>query len=72
MAAPVGRGDEEEEELVNTAKEVLAHYERTNKASGKAREAVAKLVRVRDARVALGQGFPERALEVRFSLGCSI
>lgn len=59
-----GQGPDEGEELANTAKEVLGHYERTNRASGKAREAVVKLVRIRDARVAKEQGLPERALEV--------
>ena len=58
---------DEGEELASTAKEVLSHYERTNRASGKAREAVVKLVRIRDARVAKEQGLPERALEVRYS-----
>jgi len=59
-----GHGPDEGEELANTAKEVLGHYERTNRASGKAREAVVKLVRIRDARIAREQGLPERALEV--------
>jgi nuclear pore complex protein Nup93 len=58
-----GPGDESEE-LANTAKEILGHYERTNKAGGRAREAVFKLVRIRDARVAKESGFPDRALEV--------
>lgn len=57
------------EELANTAKEVLSHYERTNRARGKAREAVVKLVRIRDARVAKDQGLPERALEIMESTG---
>ncbi|KIM32731.1 hypothetical protein M408DRAFT_326475 [Serendipita vermifera MAFF 305830] len=64
-----GQGPDEGEELANTAKEVLGHYERTNRASGKAREAVVKLVRIRDARVAKEQGLPERALEIMESTG---
>jgi nuclear pore complex protein Nup93 len=59
-----GNDTDAAEELANTAKEVLSHYERTNRARGKAREAVVKLVRIRDARVAKEQGLPERALEV--------
>lgn len=64
---PGGDADEGEE-LANTAKEVLGHYEKTNKASGKAREAVVKLVKIRDARIAKEQGLPERALEVRHNM----
>ncbi|KAG8834375.1 hypothetical protein FRC17_009050 [Serendipita sp. 399] len=68
ISVPVGGGDEGEE-LANTAKEVLSHYERTNRASGKARDAVVKLVRIRDARVAKEQGLPDKALEIMESTG---
>lgn len=64
IAEPSGGGDEGRE-LSNTAKEVLNHYEKTNKASGKSRDAVVRLVRVRDARVAKDSGQPEKALEVQ-------
>jgi nuclear pore complex protein Nup93 len=70
ISEPVGGGGDDEG-LIETAREVLQHYERTNKAGGKAREAVSKLVRIRDARVAKDQGMPERALEVRFNSYCA-
>ncbi|KAG8823281.1 hypothetical protein FRC19_004266 [Serendipita sp. 401] len=68
ISVPVGGGDDGEE-LANTAKEVLSHYERTNRASGKARDAVVKLVRIRDARVAKEHGIPDKALELMETTG---
>jgi len=50
--------------LEQTAGEILRHYERTNKAAGKDREAVVRLLRIREAMVAKEAGRPEVALEV--------
>ncbi|TFK47932.1 nucleoporin-interacting protein NIC96 [Heliocybe sulcata] len=50
--------------LEQTAGEILRHYERTNKAAGKDREAVVRLLRIREAMGAKEAGRPEVALEI--------
>jgi nuclear pore complex protein Nup93 len=50
--------------LSETAKEILKHYERTNKGAGRSRDAVVKLVKIREARSAKNARQLEKALEV--------
>jgi len=50
--------------LSGTAREILKHYERTNKGAGRSRDAVVKLVKIREARSAKNAGQLEKALEV--------
>jgi nuclear pore complex protein Nup93 len=54
--------------LEKTAAEVLRHYERMNRAVGKDRDAVVRLLRIREAMDAKNAGRPEVALDVGFSL----
>ena len=56
--------DEKAQTIEQTAAEILRHYERTNRAVGKERDAVIRLLRVREAMKAKGAGRPELALEV--------
>lgn len=56
--------DEKSRGIERTASEILRHYERTNRAVGKNRDAVVKLLRVREAIEAKENGKPEVALEV--------
>ncbi|KAF9443620.1 NIC-domain-containing protein [Macrolepiota fuliginosa MF-IS2] len=56
--------DEKARSIERTASEILRHYERTNRAVGKNRDAVVKLLRIREAIEAKGNGKPEVALEV--------
>jgi nuclear pore complex protein Nup93 len=58
-----------EREMEKTARDVLRHYERTNRAPGREREAVVRLLRVRDALDAKAAGRPDVALEVMESTG---
>ena len=58
-------GDEGARTIEKTAADILRHYERTNRAVGKERDAVIKLLRVREAMEAKEAGKPEIALEVR-------
>lgn len=51
--------------LNETAKEILKHYERTNRGAGRSRDAVIKLIKIREARNAKNTGQLEKALEVR-------
>lgn len=61
MPAP----DEKSKAVEKTAVDILRHYERTNRAVGRDREAVTKLLRIREAMNAKEAGRPEVALEVR-------
>ena len=63
-------GDEKARAIERTAADILRHYERTNRAVGKERDAVIRLLRVREAMDAKDAGRVEQALEVRFSLLC--
>lgn len=56
--------DEKARSIERTASEILRHYERTNRAVGKNRDAVVKLLRIREAMEAKANGRPEIALEV--------
>ena len=58
--------DEKSRVIEKTAVDILRHYERTNRAVGRDREAVTKLLRIREAMNAKEAGRPEVALEVRF------
>ena len=58
-------GDEKARTVERTAADILRHYERTNRAVGKDRDAVIKLLRVREAMDAKEAGRAEHALEVR-------
>jgi len=51
--------------IEQTAAEILRNYERTNKAVGKDRDAVVRLLRIRDAMDAKRAGRMEVALDVR-------
>ena len=57
--------DEKSKAIEKTAVDILRHYERTNRAVGRDREAVTKLLRIREAMNAKEAGRPEVALEVR-------
>jgi nuclear pore complex protein Nup93 len=57
--------DETSKAIEKTAVDILRHYERTNRAVGRDREAVTKLLRIREAMNAKEVGRPEIALEVR-------
>ena len=57
--------DEKARTVERTAADVLRHYERTNRAVGKERDAVIRLLRVREAMDAKDAGRIEQALEVR-------
>ena len=56
--------DEKARAIEKTAAEILRHYERTNRAVGKDRDAVIRLLRIREAMDAKNAGRPEVALEV--------
>ncbi|KAI0079058.1 nucleoporin-interacting protein NIC96 [Panus rudis PR-1116 ss-1] len=56
--------DENARNIEKTASEILRHYERTNRATGKERDAVVRLLRVREAIEAKEAGKPELALEI--------
>lgn len=58
-------GDENARAIERTAADILRHYERTNRAVGRDREAVIRLLRVREAKDAKEAGRVEIALEVR-------
>jgi Nup93/Nic96 len=51
-------------ELAQTARDILRHYERTNKGAGKAKDAVVKLLKIRTAREAKEAGNLDAALQV--------
>ncbi|KAF8491289.1 nucleoporin-interacting protein NIC96 [Gautieria morchelliformis] len=50
-------------ELAQTARDILRHYERTNKGAGKAKDAVVKLLKIRTAREAKEAGNLDAALQ---------
>ncbi|KAF8525242.1 nucleoporin-interacting protein NIC96 [Hysterangium stoloniferum] len=56
-------------ELAQTARDILRHYERTNKGAGKAKDAVIKLLKIRDAKEAKENGNLEAALQAIESSG---
>ena len=56
--------DEEARNIERTAGEILRHYERMNRATGKERDAVVKLLKVREAMEAKDAGQAELCLEV--------
>jgi nuclear pore complex protein Nup93 len=67
--------DEKGRAIEKTAADILRHYERMNRAVGKDREAVIKLLRIREAVDAKNAGRPEIALDVTIAfewdfLGC--
>lgn len=55
---------EESARLEGTAREILRHYERTNRAAGRERAVVAKLLNAREARECKEAGRADRALEL--------
>lgn len=56
--------DEKAKDVEKTATDILRHYERTNRGVGKDRDAVIKLLRIRDAIEAKNAGHPEVALDI--------
>jgi nuclear pore complex protein Nup93 len=58
--------DEKDRSLEKTAVEILKHYERTNRAVGKDRDAVVQLLRIREAMEANTQGRPDVAIDVSY------
>lgn len=60
--------DEKARAIEKTAADILRHYERTNRAVGKERDAVIRLLRVRDAMDAKDAGRVDTALEVSVDL----
>jgi nuclear pore complex protein Nup93 len=56
--------DEKAKQLERTASDILRHYGRTNRAVGKDRDAVIKLLRIREAVEAKNAGKPEVTLDV--------
>ncbi|KAN0129758.1 nucleoporin-interacting protein NIC96 [Lactarius tabidus] len=63
LAAP-GSGGERARSLEAAASDIIRHYERTGRAPGRARDAVVKLLRVREALDAKAEGRLDRALEI--------
>lgn len=63
LAAP-GGGGERARSLEAAAIDIIRHYERMGRAPGRARDAVVKLLRVREALDAKADGRADRALEV--------
>jgi len=56
--------DEKARSVEKTAGDILRNYERTNRAAGKDRDAVVKLLKVREAMDAKNAGRPEVAIDV--------
>ncbi|KAI0266882.1 nucleoporin-interacting protein NIC96 [Gloeopeniophorella convolvens] len=63
LAAP-GGGGERARSLEEAASDIIRHYERMGRAPGRARDAVVKLLRVREALNAKAEGRLDRALEI--------
>jgi nuclear pore complex protein Nup93 len=63
VSNPGGEGDKGRT-IERTAVEILRHYERTNRAVGKDREAVVRLLRLREAMDAKDAGRVDVALDV--------
>ena len=68
LAAP-GGGGERARSLEAAANDIILHYERMGRAPGRGRDAVVKLLRVREALDAKAEGRLDRALEVRSHSG---
>jgi nuclear pore complex protein Nup93 len=66
--AQLGGEGEKGRAIERTATDIMRHYERTNRAVGKDRDAVVRLLRIRDALDAKNAGRAEIALEVRTSV----
>jgi nuclear pore complex protein Nup93 len=64
--------DEKARAVERTAGEILRHYERANRAVGREREAVVRLLRIREAMEAKNAGRPEAGLDVRLLAICHI
>lgn len=62
--------DEKARALEKTAAEILRHYERANRAVGREREAVVRLLRIREAIEAKNSGRADAALDVCY-FSCS-
>lgn len=62
-------GGEPGVELAQTARDILRHYERTNKGAGRAKDAVVKLLKIRAAREAKEKGNLDAALQVGTGYG---
>lgn len=58
--------NEKARSIEKTAADILRHYERTNRAVGKDRDAVVRLLRIREAINAKNAGRPELALDVGY------
>jgi hypothetical protein len=63
--------DEKGRAIEKTAADILRHYERMNRAVGKDRDAVTRLLRIREAVDAKNAGRPEVALDVTIAFGRS-
>lgn len=63
--------DEQAREVERTAAEIVRHYERTNRAVGKDREAVVRMLRIRDASKAKDAGRLDVTLDVGLCLAIS-
>ena len=57
--------DEKARALEKTAADIIRHYERTNRAAGKDRDAIVRLLKIREAMNAKNAGRPEVSLDVR-------
>ncbi|KAG6831646.1 hypothetical protein H0H92_008723 [Tricholoma furcatifolium] len=56
--------EEKDRILENTALDIIRHYERTNRAAGKDRDAVVRLLRIREAKDQVAAGRPEVAIDI--------
>ncbi|KAG6840177.1 hypothetical protein C0991_008407 [Blastosporella zonata] len=56
--------EEKDRGLEKTAADIIKHYERTNRAAGRDREAVVRLLRVREAKEQIAGGRPEVAIDI--------
>ncbi|KAG5646921.1 hypothetical protein DXG03_001997 [Asterophora parasitica] len=56
--------EEKDHALEKTAVDIIRHYERTNRAAGRERKAVVRLLRIREAKDALAAGKPEVAIDI--------
>ncbi|KAG6816414.1 hypothetical protein H0H87_006151 [Tephrocybe sp. NHM501043] len=66
LSATVAKPSPEEKDraLEKTAVDIIRHYERTNRAAGKDREAVVRLLRLREAKDQVAAGRPEVAIDI--------
>ncbi|KAH0590136.1 hypothetical protein H2248_000313 [Termitomyces sp. 'cryptogamus'] len=56
--------EEKDRALEQTAVDIIRHYERMNRAAGKDREAVVRLLRIREAKDQIATGKPEVAIDI--------